>query len=395
MSIDAGVGFSEHRNPSRAVSDAIDQAKTQLGGERVDFAMVLVTVGHRLEVVLQAVEQGLLDVPVIGCTAEGIISSAGITEGTHGVAVAVFRSDRLRFVPFGADGLRDSSEAVGAEIGRRVAPELDGGEARGLLLLPDGLAFNFDGFVRGLGQYVPQDLPLFGGMAGDNWRFAETRQFVGSDVFTDGVVGAVLVGDVQLHTAVTHGCAPLGNERVVTRASGNVIEEVDGKPALQEIKQYLGFDLEEDDWARGLTELAVGLRCDGRTDNDDAFTIRFFPVIDEEKGTVTIPTEVNVGDRFWVMRRDIDRMRAGVDRMIDKLQLGLESQAPSFVFHFDCAGRGKAFLSDEEKVELLERLRRGVPGDVPWIGMYSYGELAPVQRQNHYHSYTAAVVAVK
>ncbi|MEO0601491.1 MAG: FIST N-terminal domain-containing protein [Myxococcota bacterium] len=396
MDIEAGVGFSEHRHPSTAVREAFEQARTQLTGRRIDFAMVFVTVGHRLSLILDALTEPLDDVPFIGCTAEGIISSAGITEGTHGIAVALFRSDRLRFVPFGVGGLRDSAEGVGHTLGQHLAHTLGQGGAKGLLALPDGLAFNFDAFMRGLSAHVSGELPLVGGMAGDNWRFAETRQFHGRDVFTDGIVGALLVGDVQLHAAVTHGMAPLGNQRTVTRATGNVIEEVDGKPALGEIKAYLGFDLDEADWARGLTELAVGLRRDEPAgDDDDLFTIRFMPVIDEERGTVTIPTEIAPGEQFWIMRRDVDRMREGVDRMIHKLKLGLDSAPPAFVLHFDCAGRGKVFLSAEEKAELLDRLRSGVADDAPWIGMYSYGELAPVEQENHYHSYTAAVVAVR
>ncbi|MEM6931749.1 MAG: FIST N-terminal domain-containing protein, partial [Myxococcota bacterium] len=345
--------------------------------------------------VLDALGEPLGDVPFIGCTAEGIISSAGITEGTHGIAVALFRSDRLTFVPFGVGGLRASAETVGRELGSRIAPTLQQRAAKGLLALPDGLAFNFDAFMRGLSGYLPGELPLFGGMASDNWRFAETRQFHGHEVFTDGVVGAILVGDVQLHTAVTHGCAPLGNERTVTRATGNVIEEVDGKPALGEIKQYLGFDLDDDDWAKSLTQLAIGLRRETPADEDDIFTIRFTQVIDEQSGAVTIPTELAAGERFWIMRRDLDQMRDGIDRMVHELRGGLDGEAPAFVLHFDCAGRGKAFLADEEKLELLTRLRGGIADDVPWIGMFSYGELAPVQRQNHYHSYTAAVIAVR
>lgn len=395
MSIQSGVGFSEHRNPAEATSQVVAQAREQLGTGQVDFAIVLVTVGHRLERILDEVGARLGEVPFIGCTVEGIISHRGVTEGTHGLAIALFRSDRLKFVPFGVPGLKSSAENVGLAVGEHVAPHVAQGAAQGLLVLPDGLAFNFDAFTRGLFAKVPSSLPLFGGMAGDNWRFAETRQFHGNEVFTDGVVGALLVGDAQLEMAVSHGCAPLGTERVVTKSEGNVIHEIDGKPALDEIKRYLGFDLHEDDWARGMTELAVGLRTEEREDNDEAFTIRFFPVIDEGNGTVTIPTEIQPGARFWVMRRDVDKMRGGIDGMLGKLQEGLQAQAPAFVLHFDCAGRGKVFLSDAEKVELLERLRAGVPGDAPWIGMFSYGELAPVHAVNHYHSYTAAVIAVR
>lgn len=390
MTIDAGVGTSEHRNPAAAVTDAVAQARVQLGGERVDFALLFVTVGHRLDSVLAALREALPGVRRIGCTAEGIISSAGSTEGTHGLTIALFRSDGLRFVPFGVGGLRASAEQVGARVGQQLAPELASGDARALVLLPDGLSFNFDAFQRGMGHHVPPTLPIVGGLAGDNLRMEETRQFVDDEVFVDGVVGALLVGEAELRAEVTHGCVPLGLGRTVTRATGNVIEQIDGEPALDVIKGYLGFDIDPDDWIVGLAQLAVGL-----PDADDGFTIRSFPAIDEARGTVTIPTEIATGQRIWLVRRDFEKIREGVDRIAGRLHEAAQARPPSMVLHFDCAGRGRMFLTEEERLGLLRRLHASTPAHVPWIGMYSFGELAPVRGANAFHSYTAAVVTVR
>jgi small ligand-binding sensory domain FIST len=64
------------------------------------------------------------------------------------------------------------------------------------------------------------------------------------------------------------------------------------------------------------------------------------------------------------------------------------------VFQFDCCGRGKVVLRDQQKLQLLETLQRKVHPDVPWMGLYTYGEIGPVGEHNCFHNYTAVVLAV-
>ena len=64
------------------------------------------------------------------------------------------------------------------------------------------------------------------------------------------------------------------------------------------------------------------------------------------------------------------------------------------VFQFDCAGRGKVILRDQQKAQLLETLQQKIQPDGPWMGLYTYGEIGPVGDRNCFHTYTAVVLAV-
>ena len=51
-------------------------------------------------------------------------------------------------------------------------------------------------------------------------------------------------------------------------------------------------------------------------------------------------------------------------------------------------------LRDQQKLQLLETLQRKVQPDVPWMGLYTYGEIGPVGEHNCFHNFTAVVLAV-
>jgi len=206
------------------------------------------------------------------------------------------------------------------------------------------------------------------------------------------VVGVLLEGSAALDIELSHGCAPIGSERTVTRGSGNVIHEIDGRPALDVISDYMGEDLDEETWAKQLTALAVGIKApEFMAEDVDAFAVRFFPAMDAEARSITIPTEVRDGDTFWVMRRDYDKMSAGNVRVAARLRERLGERPAKFLFHFDCAGRGKVFLPMQEKLAPVRGLRDGIDEEVPWLGMVSYGERAPEHGEPSSTGYTAGM----
>ena len=66
-----------------------------------------------------------------------------------------------------------------------------------------------------------------------------TYQYCDDEVISDGISYALLSGEARTAWAISHGCIPIGGERIVTRSKGNVIYEIDGKPATEVLKEYL------------------------------------------------------------------------------------------------------------------------------------------------------------
>jgi len=237
-------------------------------------------------------------------------------------------------------------------------------------------------------------LPLVGGTAGDNLAFEGTYQYCDDRVISDGVAWALLSGQAQVAWTVNHACVPIGIEYKVTRCEGNVIYEMDGRPALEVLKEYVS-DVGMEDWAMAVLAFPLGLKVPGLVEDYDEYIIRgIVGGKDDATGSFAIPTEVSEGMSIWVTRRDYEKVVHGVERATEEIRTQLGGKQPRLVFQFDCAGRGKIFLREQQKLHLLETLRERIGLGVPWLGFYTYGEIAPVSGRNYFHNYTLALTVI-
>ena len=92
-------------------------------------------------------------------------------------------------------------------------------------------------------------------------------------------------------------------------------------------------------------------------------------------------------------RRDADRVEAGVDWVVSSVRESIGDVPPKFVLQFDCGGRGKQLMREEDKLRVLAKLQSGISSTAPWIGFYSFGEIGPVNQVNSFHNYTVVLVA--
>jgi small ligand-binding sensory domain FIST len=161
---------------------------------------------------------------------------------------------------------------------------------------------------------------------------------------------------------------------------------------LEVLKGYLTDD-EIVDWAKAVIHLTLGFETPGYMDDYDEYMIRFMPTKDDETGAVTIPTEVAEGTSIRMTRRDFEKVSSGIGRLANQIKAQLGENRAKLVLQFDCAGRGKVFLRDQQKIQLLNTLQNQIP-DVPWLGFYTLGEIGPVGDVNCFHNYTAVIAAV-
>jgi hypothetical protein len=394
MATKAGVGMSRHHNPSMAGRVAAEQALQNAGVAKPDFVFMFASVGYDQYSLLRAVRESTGGAPLSGCSAEGTIAAEEADESNFSVVVTAISSDRLQWTNGIATGLRADSRAVGQQVAQNLQSDFSSA-ATGLFVFPDALAVNFDHFVSGLAGYLSPDrfLPLWGGAAGDDFARRQTYQYYDDEVVSDGVAYALLSGKVQAAWAVSHGCIPIGNERKVTSCQGNVIYEIDGKPVLEVIKEYIPDPDLVANWYRYALTLALSFNAPEYFE-DEEYIVQGIPRINEDDGSVTIQTEVSEGTSAWFSSRDKEKITTGLDRMAAQIKHQLGDAQPKLVFQFDCASRGKMMFRDQERTQLLGQFRRSVGPDAPWVGFYTYGEIGPVATHNLRHIYTAVVLAL-
>jgi hypothetical protein len=405
MTTKAGVGMSRHHNPNVAGREAAEQALQKAGLSKPDFVFMFASIGYDQPSLLRTVRETTGGAPLTGCSVEGTIGEEDTDESGFSVVVTAISSDELQWTNGLVTGLSADSRAVGKRVAQELLPYLSLATI-GLLVFPDGMSValdsfftaNFDDFFAGLEENLPSErfLPLWGGGAGNNFNVkVPTYQYCDDEVVSDGVSYALLSGKAQAGWAISHGCIPIGSARTVTRGEGNVIYEIDGKPATEVLKEYLPEQAltEDEDWVPYSVSLALCFRAPSYM-KDEEYVVRGIPAVKMADGSITVQTEVQDGTSIWFSSRDKQKIATGLDRVAAQIKDQLGGEKPKLVFQFDCATRGKMMFREQEKLQILKRFRQSVGPDVPWAGFYAFGEIGPVEEHNNRNLYTAVVLAL-
>jgi len=394
----AGVGMSRNHNPSVAGREAAEQALQKAGVAKPDFVFMFGSIGYDQRSLVRAVREITGGAPLTGCSAEGTINGDDADESNFSVVVTAISSDELHWMNGLAAGLRADPRDAGKRVAQDLLPHLSA-ETIGLFVFPDGVSLSLEHFFAGLEGTLSSErfLPMWGGGAGNNYIFGEpTYQYCDDEVVSDGVSYALLSGRARASWALSHSLIPIGGERKVTRSQGNVIYEIDGKPATEVLNEYLpeGALADERDWSRYAYSLALTSKAPSYM-KDEEYIVRGVPQLNLTDGSVTVQTEVTEGTSVWFSSRDKEKITAGLDRMAAQIKEQLGGAQPKLVFQFECSTRGKLMFREQEKLQLLKRLRQSVNPDVPWAGFYTEGrELGPVEKHNDPHLLTSVVLAL-
>ncbi|MEZ4319850.1 MAG: FIST N-terminal domain-containing protein [Myxococcota bacterium] len=300
---------------------------------------------------------------VAGCSTSGEIRGTQVSDDSLAVSVTTFASTTVRHAVVEVPDPTGSADA-GAELGRQLAqPGL-----RAVFVLSDGLGVNGSELVRGLNGALPRGVVVTGGLAGDGTRFEKTWVLAGGALRSQVVVAVGLYGE---HLLVGHGSKggwdAFGPERTITRSAGNVLFELDGKPALDLYKQYLGAKAAELPSSGLLFPLAL------RDPSDPGkLLVRTLLAVDEEAKSMTFAGDLPEGQLVQLMKADFDRLVDGASQAASIADVGTE--ADSLVVAVSCVGR--RLVLGERLEEELEAIRDVVSTE-NIVGFYSYGELSP------------------
>jgi hypothetical protein len=311
---------------------------------------------------------------ILGCSTAGEICGTEVSEDSLVATAIHFEHTQIRAAQVSLDANPDSQQA-GERLGSAL-PHVVGAAAAGseqklvhVLVLSDGLNVNGSDLVRGVLQHLPEGVAVTGGLAGDGARFGETLVFRG-DVAERGAISAVgLYGDrLKVGFGSLGGWDPFGPERLVTRAKGNVLFELDGRPALALYKQYLG------EHAKGLPATGLLFPLSVRTNPGATPLVRTILAVDEGQQSMTFAGDVPQGARARLTKANVDRLVEGAAGAA-RASRRVGTVTPELALLISCVGR-KLVLKQrvEEEVEGV----RDILGDQAVLaGFFSYGEIAP------------------
>jgi hypothetical protein len=211
-----------------------------------------------------------------------------------------------------------------------------------------------------------------GGLAGDGSRFLRTWVMHEGHARSKMVCAAGLYG---AHVTIGHGSSGgwdnFGPERRVTRSQGNVLVELDGRPALELYKEYLG-ELASGLPATGLL-FPLALRSNAA---DEKSLVRTILAVDEAAQTMTFAGDMPEGALARLMRANYDRLIDGASEaasMAGDAHVGQTGE--TLAIAISCVGR--RLVLGERAEEEIEATLDELPAGTHQIGFYSYGEISP------------------
>jgi hypothetical protein len=321
---------------------------------------------------------------VIGCSTSGEIAGTQLNDASLSIAVARFEHTRLLHASTRIDGAADSFTA-----GMRLASQLGKPGLRAVFVLSAGLNVNGTSLAAGLSAGLPTGVCITGGLAGDGDRFAQTwvldrTRREGQHVCAVGFSGERL----QVGHGSHAGWLDFGPERHITRADGNVLFELDGKPALDLYKTYLGAR------AQGLPGTALLFPLAVRRDARDAqVLIRTILGIDEAANTMTFAGDLPQGGVARLMRANTEKLIDSAGFASQQARGALTDRDDALLISVSCVGR--RLVLGQRTEEEVEMVLEGAPPRSTHVGFYSYGEIAPAARGGacELHNQTMTVTA--
>ena len=373
MSLKASVGFGQGEDPHIVGVNATQDALTKLGESEADLAIVFSSVQYDQEKMLAGVRSVSKNATVVGCSTAGEIVTSGPLN-KRSVAVMLMKSDTIKFVGGIGENIAASARAAGKAVGDDVKAKA-GAELKSFMMFPDVLAGNGADTVRGVLDSLGEHFPVVGGAAGDDFKFVKTFQYLNDKVYSGAVVGLGLAGNFKIGIGVKHGWVPVGLPLKVTKSSGAVLHELNGRPAISIYEDYFGAEEAKQLRTDTLAKLAITYPLGMKTPGSDEMMIRD-PITVDEHGSITCAAEVPEGSEIQLMVGSRDEaIKVAREAAVNAIAQ-LDGATPKAVVIFNCIARNKLF--GERSGEEITAIQEAVGADTPLIGFYTYGEQAPL-----------------
>jgi hypothetical protein len=321
---------------------------------------------------------------IFGCSTAGEIAGPQVSDDTIVATAVHLEHTHLRFARVTLTGTHDSERA-----GRELARTLIADDLTHVFVLSDGLHVNGSALVAGIEGELPDGVAVTGGLSADGWRFGRTLVcFEGTPV--EGIVAAIGFYGSRLRVgyASVGGWDTFGPDRLITRSEGNVLYELDGKPALDLYRRYLG------DHAGELPSSGLLFPLSLRTSYEDAGIVRTLLAIDDETGSMTFAGDIPQDSYARLMRTNFDRLIDGASLAASATYAAVGTHSPDLAILISCAGR--KMVLKQRTAEEVESVRDILGERAVLAGFYSYGEISPFtpSARCELHNQTMTVTAL-
>lgn len=341
------------------VGSCLEQLGPIPAAANLGFVYVGDTLAGHLDVILQRLRSAAPQVHWTGSVGTAICATDHEYYDTSALAVMVgaFAAETFRPLP------------VCSDVAAALPPELsDWCRRQGYcfaLVHGDPANTETPALVEAIAAAMPAGF-INGGLTSSN---TGNYQIADGAAVSGGVSGVLFAPEANVVTDHTQGCSPIGPAHEITKAQVNIAVTLDGRPALEVMKEEIGETL-----ARDLQRIAgyifVALPVAGSDTGD--YLVRHLLALDTGKGMVAVGDYLDGYQRLMFCRRDGNTAREDMRLMLERIRKRVDGRTIRGGVYVTCVGRGRHQFGDQSE-EL--RLISAALGEFPLVGFFASGEL--------------------
>ncbi len=339
---------------------------------------------------LNALTAAQPDVTLVGCSTAGNIVGESVTDTELVVTFLEFEHAQVAAARTHLDEPQDSFVA-GLALGMELAHKHTAAPSA-VLVISDGLIVNGSDLVAGLVDQLP-GVSICGGLAGDGPEFVQTHIALGNEVLQNSVIAVGLWGeDLIVGHGTGGGWEGFGPQRTITASQGSTLVELDGQPALDLYRRYLG------EAAADLPSSALLFPLRITSPDGSRSLVRTVLAVDAKDRSMRFAGDVPVGWNAQLMRTTIDRLVDGAHIAATGSQVpaqtGVGNAASGDVLALAVSCVGRRLVLGDRTDEEIEACIDVLGADVLLRGFYSYGEIVPFEGFIGMHNQTMTVTTI-
>lgn len=394
MVIQVGIGLSTQSDPLLAAKEAVVTARLNLRNTEINLALVFSSMGLASDDALKVINSYLPKTQILGCSSLAVISNQGIFK--HGLIILLL--SLAKEVSFNIAMVKDiktkSSLAAGEELGEKLLHGFKDIRRDVSILFSDGLLKSTPGLITGLQEILGGSFPVVGASASDNLIFKKTYIYFNQEVSDDAACALLLGGKLNFGLGTKHGWKPLGKPRRITKSQGNIVNEIDGLPAVKIYEDYFAKSAAE--LKKELKHISILYPIGIYLGGEKEFLLRNVSSI-EDDGSVIFQGDVPMNSQIRLMIGTKETALNAVKEAVEEVKKDLSDKPCKFALVFNSASRYR--LLGREANKELEIIKAGLGKDTSIIGLYTYGEQAPLKSTNylgktHFHNQTITILGI-
>ena len=328
------------------------------------------------------------DSHILTCSTAGEIIATQVRDNSVALTAVFFEKTTVKFTQASIESNKES-----LEVGKKLASDLLGQDLVHAMVFSDGQKVNGTQLVQGFNTVLPPDVSVTGGLVGDGADFKRTLVGLDESGREGNVVAIGFYGTaLRVGYGSLGGWDPFGLERTITKSEDNVLYELDGKPALELYKEYLGEQAKDLPGSGLLFPLRLRIKNGGK----EVEVVRTILGVDEAKQSMTFAGDMPTGAQATLMKANFERLIDGASGAGSMSIEPLGSSQAQLAILISCIGR-KLVLKERVEEE-IEAVQAEIGEGVPMIGFYSYGELCPVastEKQCELHNQTMTITSFR